>query len=70
MLYNGNLDIIVGVPLTESYLRVLDWPGQEAYLKAKRQIWKVHDTDVDVAGYVKEVGKFQQVGTDTPCMQN
>ncbi len=38
LLYNGQLDIIVGVPLTESMLQVLQWSGRDAYLKADRQV--------------------------------
>ncbi|XP_064401449.1 probable serine carboxypeptidase CPVL isoform X2 [Halichondria panicea] len=58
LLYNGQLDIIVGVPLTESMLQVLQWSGRDAYLKADRQVWKIGD---DVAGYVRTVNKFMQV---------
>ena len=38
LLYNGQLDIIVGVPLTESMLQVLQWSGRHAYLKADTQV--------------------------------
>ncbi len=35
---HGQLDIIVGVPLTESMLQVLQWSGRDAYLKADTQV--------------------------------
>ena len=38
LLYNGQPDIIVGVPLTESMLQVLQWSGRHAYLKADTQV--------------------------------
>ena len=60
LLYNGQLDFIVGGPLTERFLQVLKWSGQEDYLKADRTIWRIGDK---VAGYVRQVGKFMQVRT-------
>ena len=58
LLYNGQLDIIVGGPLTERFLQVLDWTGKEDYLKAQKKVWKIGD---DVAGYIRAVGNFYQV---------
>ena len=58
LLYNGQLDLIVGGPLTEKFLQVLKWSGQGDYLKVDRTIWKIGD---EVAGYVRHVGKFMQV---------
>ena len=58
LLYNGQLDLIVGGPLTERFLQVLSWSGQKDYLQAERKVWKIGD---DVAGYVRQVGKFMQV---------
>ena len=60
LLYNGQLDLIVGGPLTERFLQVLKWSGQEDYLKADRTVWRIGD---EVAGYVRQVGKFMQVRT-------
>ena len=60
LLYNGQLDFIVGGPLTEKFLQVLKWSGQEDYLKADRTVWRIGD---EVAGYVRQVGKFMQVRT-------
>ena len=50
--------MIVGGPLTERYLQVLKWSGQQQYLTADRTVWKIGD---DVAGYVRQVGGFMQV---------
>ena len=61
LLYNGQLDIIVGVPLTENFLRQLNWSGQTEYMSAPRTIWRLGDANSDVAGYVKQVGRFRQV---------
>ena len=57
LLYNGQLDVIVGAPLTERYLAVLPWSGLQQYLKAERMVWRIGD---DVAGYVRQVESFMQ----------
>jgi vitellogenic carboxypeptidase-like protein len=61
MIYNGQLDIICGLPLTETYLAQLTWKNSDAYKTADRSIWKVHPSDTEVAGYVREAGDFLQV---------
>ena len=58
LLYNGQLDVIVGAPLTERYLTVLPWSGLQQYLKTERMVWRIGD---DVAGYVRQVESFMQV---------
>ena len=58
MLYNGQLDLIVGGPLTERFLQVLQWTGRSAYLKTNRQVWKIGN---DLAGYIRAVDNFYQV---------
>lgn len=58
LLYNGQLDVIVGAPLTERYLTVLPWSGLQQYLKAERMVWRIGD---DVGGYVRQVDSFMQV---------
>lgn len=58
MLFNGQFDIIVGAPLTERFLQVLEWSGKSKYLKAEKKVWKV---GTDVAGYVRAVDDFYQV---------
>jgi vitellogenic carboxypeptidase-like protein len=61
MLYSGQLDVIVALPLTEAMLLTVPWKYQSEYLRAKRQIWKVQPTDREVAGYVRRVHDFYQV---------
>ena len=61
MLYNGQFDVIVGGPLTERFLLVLDWDGADAYKQADRHIWKVNAADTEVAGFVRQVNNFTQV---------
>lgn len=58
LIYNGQLDIIVAYPLTESYLQNLAFSGAEEYKTAKRYIWRVEN---DVAGYVKHAGNLTEV---------
>ena len=58
LLYNGQLDLIVGGPLTESFLQVLEWSGKNEYLKTDRKVWKIGE---DLAGYVRSVKNFYQV---------
>lgn len=62
LIYNGQLDIIVAAPLTEHSLMVMNWKGSQEYRKAKRKIWKIFKSDAEVAGYVRQVGDFHQVG--------
>lgn len=61
LIYNGQLDIICGLPLTEAYLYKLNWSGAAAYKKAPKTVWKVDESDDEVAGYVRQVGQFYQV---------
>ncbi|GAU99438.1 hypothetical protein RvY_10443 [Ramazzottius varieornatus] len=65
MLYNGQLDIICALPLTENFLSKLEWKRAEEYKKANKFVWKVQKDDVEAAGYVRMVGSsppFYQVG--------
>lgn len=61
MFYNGQLDIIIPVPMTEAFLLTVPWSGLQKYLAADRMIWKVNPSDREVAGYVRQVGNFYQV---------
>ncbi|KAI6661579.1 serine carboxypeptidase CPVL-like [Oopsacas minuta] len=61
MLYNGNLDLIVGTILTEGFLNVLNWTKSAEYKQAKRTPWKPYPSDTDIAGYIRRVGDFHQV---------
>ena len=58
LLYNGQLDLIIGPPLTENFLEVLDWSGHGDYLASPKTLWKV---DGKIAGYVRTVHNFMQV---------
>ncbi|XP_031635893.1 venom serine carboxypeptidase-like [Contarinia nasturtii] len=58
LVYNGQLDIICAFPMTENYLKNLNFSGAEKYKTAKRYIWRV---DNEVAGYVKHAGNLTEV---------
>jgi len=58
LIYNGQLDIILGPPLTEKFLRTIEWSGAEVYRQAKRKIWKLND---NVVGYERDAKNFRQV---------
>lgn len=59
LLYNGQLDIIVGAPLTENFMQQLKWSGQSDYLNSAKTVWRLNGTTV---GYVRQIGgTFQQV---------
>lgn len=58
LVYNGQLDIIVAYPLTENYLKNLNFTGADEYKTAKRYIWRVEN---EVAGYAKHAGNLTEV---------
>ncbi|XP_077514994.1 putative serine carboxypeptidase CPVL [Amblyomma americanum] len=60
LIYNGQLDIIIAYPLTDSFVMSIPWSGKAAFDKAPRMIWK-KPSGVGVAGYVRKVGNFTQV---------
>lgn len=61
LIYSGQLDIIVAAPLTESFLKSVDWRYANEYRSAEKFIWKVSSEDKEVAGYVRQVHNFAQV---------
>lgn len=61
MFYNGQLDIIIPVPMTEAFLLTVPWSGLNQYLVADRLVWKVNPSDTEIAGYVRQVNNFYQV---------
>ena len=61
LIYSGQLDIIVAAPLTEAMLQQMPWSHLDEYKQANRTVWKVKDTDTEVAGYVRQVRDFTQV---------
>ncbi|XP_045771033.1 venom serine carboxypeptidase-like [Maniola jurtina] len=58
LFYNGQLDIIVAYPLTESFLRNLEFSSATEYETAARHIWRVGD---EIAGYMKQAGNLTEV---------
>ncbi|RWS18402.1 putative serine carboxypeptidase CPVL-like protein, partial [Leptotrombidium deliense] len=50
LVYSGQLDVIVAAPLTENFLRSVQWKHRDEYLNADRKIWKVDESDKEVAG--------------------
>jgi vitellogenic carboxypeptidase-like protein len=61
LIYSGQLDVIVALPLTEAMLQTVDWNGAKEYKRTNRLIWKIRPDDVEVAGYVRRVHDFYQV---------
>ncbi|KAL7976701.1 hypothetical protein Chor_008650 [Crotalus horridus] len=55
LIYNGQLDIIVAAPLTERFLPTVPWGKVKEYKNAERIVWRIHDKDPEVAGYVRQV---------------
>lgn len=58
LFYNGQLDVIIGYPLTVSFLQNLHFSGHETYKTAKRHNWYVNNT---LAGYIKKAGNLTEV---------
>lgn len=58
MLYNGQLDIVVAYPLTEEFVKNLNFSSSQDYKKSSRHVWYV---DEEVAGYVKVAGNLTEV---------
>lgn len=61
LIYSGQLDIIVALPLTEAMLQTTPWKYLDQYKSADRTVWKVNPNDTEVAGYVRNVKDFYQV---------
>ena len=53
LIYNGQLDIIVAVPLTMHWVSQLNWHGADELRQTTRKVWKVNEKDREVAGYIK-----------------
>lgn len=53
MIYNGQLDIIVATPLTMEWVSQLNWNGAAELRQGSRKVWKVSDSDPEIAGYIK-----------------
>ncbi|KAG5210383.1 hypothetical protein JEQ12_015577 [Ovis aries] len=61
LIYNGQLDVVVAASLTERSLMAMDWKGSQKYKKAEKKVWKILKSDLEVAGYVRQVDNFCQV---------
>jgi vitellogenic carboxypeptidase-like protein len=61
LLYSGQLDVIVALPLTEQMIETINWKYAADYQRGKRIVWKVRPDDVEVAGYVRRAHDFYQV---------
>jgi len=58
LIYNGQLDIILGPALAEKFIKTIKWDGDSEYLRVNRKIWKIES---NIVGYVREVKEFRQV---------
>ncbi|KPM02169.1 serine carboxypeptidase CPVL-like protein [Sarcoptes scabiei] len=61
LFYSGQLDIIVAAPLTENFLKQLNWHGSKMYLKAPRSIYRFKPRSTYVCGYAREVDNMIQL---------
>jgi vitellogenic carboxypeptidase-like protein len=41
LIYNGQLDVILGSPLCLEVLEKLSWSGETAWKQAQKAIWKI-----------------------------
>jgi len=55
LIYSGQLDIIIGAPLTEAFLPTVEWSGQAAFKATQRAVWRRPEDSDPVAGYVQEL---------------
>jgi vitellogenic carboxypeptidase-like protein len=55
LLYQGHLDLRVGVVSTEAWIKTMKWEGIGKFLMAERKIWKVNG---ELAGYVQKWGSL------------
>jgi hypothetical protein len=54
LIYNGQLDVILGPPLCLNALAKLNWAGASSFAAARKQIWKLPYAPNEVAGYIIE----------------
>ncbi|KAI8799095.1 venom serine carboxypeptidase [Biomphalaria glabrata] len=59
LIFNGQMDMVVSVPMAEAFLQDLDWSGKEEYLDGDKVTWL--DDQGDVAGYVTQVKNLTRV---------
>lgn len=51
----------MAAPLSENFIKKLQWSGASKYLKADRKVYKVNPKDTGVAGYVRRADNLYQV---------
>ncbi|KYR01979.1 peptidase S10 family protein [Tieghemostelium lacteum] len=61
LFYNGQFDFIVGVSLTETMIRTIQWSGIQPFILTNRIIWKIPSDNIDVAGYVRQYQNLTQI---------
>jgi vitellogenic carboxypeptidase-like protein len=65
LIYSGQLDIILGAPLTEQFLNgphLQSWSQQSEFISSKKRVWTIGSgADQDIAGYSKAVGNVTYV---------
>lgn len=61
LLYSGQVDVIIGPALTEAFLYLVPWKGQSKLGNATRAVWRITDSDPEVAGYATAVDNFTYV---------
>lgn len=54
LIYNGQLDVIIGPALTRNYLKELNWPGKKKHHLEQQHIWRLNKNDKLVLGYIKQ----------------
>ncbi|PHT34095.1 Serine carboxypeptidase-like 50 [Capsicum baccatum] len=58
LLYEGQLDLRVGLVSTEAWVKRMKWEGIDKFLEADRKIWTVNG---ELAGYVQKWGNLSHV---------
>eukprot|EP01125_Pyxidicula_operculata_P016417 TRINITY_DN5648_c0_g1_i1.p1 TRINITY_DN5648_c0_g1~~TRINITY_DN5648_c0_g1_i1.p1 ORF type:complete len:454 (-),score=97.58 TRINITY_DN5648_c0_g1_i1:85-1446(-) len=61
LIYNGQYDVILSAPQCENYMETLNWVGSNQYKSSSKTVWKVEQTDQQVAGYVRSAFNLVQV---------
>ena len=57
LIYNDHLDAIIPVPLTMYWVDKLLWFSADELRNAPRKVWKVAESDAEIAGYIKTANK-------------
>lgn len=58
LFYNGQLDVIIGYPLTIHFLENLEFNGAEEYKSSERKQWYVEN---ELAGYIRKAANLTEV---------